>query len=1042
MKTLNSTNLKLFGKQSRLLFAALCLSASAAQAQVLISENFSTGNVQVPPAGWSNVDLGGTDDQGNPVSNQIWNFNNPGGLVLSGGTPGFSGQFASLNSDYQSGIAFGYTQNAALESPAFDATSTAVQYRVEFDDNFENYYNQIGTVEVWNGTVWTTVFTELETPPSGNGGDGSPDPSVHRVINITAATGHNAAAKVRFHFISGDGLWWAVDNVSVIAFACTSPSATTSVVTNCANNQYSVNVNVTNLGSATSLSLTNGVLTYGSPITAAGTYAAGPFASGSSQNIVLVHNPDTLCNVNFAPIVSYCPPSNDECSTPTVLTPGVTCTPIAGYTASATASTAGGSSCQQLNQGDVWYSFVATQTNHVITTNSVASVQGNPYFKWGIQYFSGSCGSLVSQGCAMGVQNIGTTPAELLASGLTIGQTYYVKVWADSAYDAGFAAATNSITFNICVTSVPAPSCATLTAPLNATTTGVFPQLEWDPANYATSYNVYLDQNASPTTLVANVTTTSYTPTTALTAGATYHWYVQPIGSGGNATGCNTAALSFTTAAPPANDGATGAVALTVDGTCSGAIYTNVNANHNPNEPFPNCNLLNNGEHSVWFSFVAPASGAVKISTDGSNGTLTDTKIGLFSATSVTDYSTFTQLACDDDNGVNGDGYYSTIYATDLSPSQTYYVQVDGSDATSTGTFCLVVSEVNSGMLSSSASCASVQTPSVVGANAGYSGWVSIVDANGNLVASVRNSNGGSPADYTGSLNIDAGVSLRQDAAGTYYLSRNYRISNATVSTPVDVRVYFTAAEMAALNGTTSGAVSLSNLNLTKQEGTTCIANYTEGSGVTSALLQTANGSVNGVNWIQFTTSSFSNFYLMGGTNPLAIVIKSIAANNRGTVNVIDWATASEAAGDRMELERSADGKNYTSIAKIASKGTASDYSYTDQNPLNGVNYYRLKLVNAEGQSVYSKVVTATAIGAKGFDLQAYPNPAATNVKVKAYGSSNGVVSLTDISGRVVYHAAINGSEATIDLSRLSNGVYFLKYADDVQSKTIKLSKQ
>ncbi|MEO7311985.1 MAG: GEVED domain-containing protein, partial [Chitinophagaceae bacterium] len=91
--------------------------------------------------------------------------------------------------------------------------------------------------------------------------------------------------------------------------------------------------------------------------------------------------------------------------------------------------------------------------------------------------------------------------------------------------------------------------------------------------------------------------------------------------------------------APIPNDDAPGSILLTVGAGCSGPIYSNVGATKSSNEVYPSC--AGTAQAPVWFKFVAPASGAVRISNDlGTIGTFTDSKIGLFSAGNVNDYST------------------------------------------------------------------------------------------------------------------------------------------------------------------------------------------------------------------------------------------------------------------------------------------------------------------------------------------------------------------------------------------------------------------
>ena len=97
-----------------------------------------------------------------------------------------------------------------------------------------------------------------------------------------------------------------------------------------------------------------------------------------------------------------------------------------------------------------------------------------------------------------------------------------------------------------------APNCATLSSPANGATNLAYLSvpLSWTaPSSGATvdSYDVYLDKNPDPTTLVTNVTGTTYTAAN-LDASSTYYWKVVPKNSAGSATGCTV--YSFTTMAP------------------------------------------------------------------------------------------------------------------------------------------------------------------------------------------------------------------------------------------------------------------------------------------------------------------------------------------------------------------------------------------------------------------------------------------------------------------------------------------------------------
>jgi hypothetical protein len=192
--------------------------------------------------------------------------------------------------------------------------------------------------------------------------------------------------------------------------------------------------------------------------------------------------------------------------------------------------------------------------------------------------------------------------------------------------------------------------------------------------------------------------------------------------------------------------------------------------------------------------------------------------------------------------------------------------------------------------------------------------------------------------------------------------------------------------------------------------------------------------------------TSFSPFTVASsGQFPLAIRLSSITATNVGTRNKVQWKSETEDAGDSYELESSADGKKFTKIATVAANGKPSTYTQWDEQPVQGVNYYRVKLMNIDGSSSYSKVVTATVRGTEGFSIEAYPNPVKNTVSVKVDGVVTGkaTVVITDVTGKVVKAATeVLNNGAEINVTDLANGIYLLNYTDDVRSESIKINKQ
>ncbi|MEZ4827540.1 MAG: PPC domain-containing protein [Bacteroidia bacterium] len=144
--------------------------------------------------------------------------------------------------------------------------------------------------------------------------------------------------------------------------------------------------------------------------------------------------------------------------------------------------------------------------------------------------------------------------------------------------------------------------------------------------------------------------------------------------------------------AQPANDNLCNAVSLTLDASCNGVPNgNNTSATAQSGEPLASCYV--GGPNSAWFSFVAPASGLVSITTDFLIGTNDDTEIALYDLPGgdCNNLASLVELGCSQD--IDFFNYLSTISTTPVTPGATYYVSVSGWNGTE-GTFCIVVNSI------------------------------------------------------------------------------------------------------------------------------------------------------------------------------------------------------------------------------------------------------------------------------------------------------------------------------------------------------------
>ena len=250
---------------------------------------------------------------------------------------------------------------------------------------------------------------------------------------------------------SGSACCTAQFDFTVACATCVNPTATFTNVLDCGNGEYSIDVDLTDLGSATSVTISDGTTTL-TNINTTGIQTFGPYLSGSSVTIVITNEQDNSCTLSSGTLISNCPPANDECSGAITLTvnPDYSCavqTP--GTIAAATASAVDPAACGGTENDDVWFSFVATATTHRIQLNNVVGSTTDLYHSL---WTGADCGSLTL------VPGTCSDPNTSNPTGLTIGQTYYLRVYS-------WANATHNTTFNVCIGTPPPPpandTCAT-----------------------------------------------------------------------------------------------------------------------------------------------------------------------------------------------------------------------------------------------------------------------------------------------------------------------------------------------------------------------------------------------------------------------------------------------------------------------------------------------------------------------------------------------------------------------------------------------------
>jgi hypothetical protein len=192
---------------------------------------------------------------------------------------------------------------------------------------------------------------------------------------------------------------------------CDIPAVSYEIVTNCpANNNFSINVIVSYIGAASGVIITDDQSTAASGVLGVGTHNYGSYLNGTSVIITVTNNDNAICVINSSSLLfaNACPPSNDSCATPLVLTAynfgsevwGISTT--LGTTASGEVDENDISCANAFSLGagrDVWFRVKVPAAGEItITTREVL---GSNLDDTIMAVFSGGCGSLVevTNGC-------------------------------------------------------------------------------------------------------------------------------------------------------------------------------------------------------------------------------------------------------------------------------------------------------------------------------------------------------------------------------------------------------------------------------------------------------------------------------------------------------------------------------------------------------------------------------------------------------------------------------------------------------------------
>ncbi|HEY4150314.1 MAG TPA: T9SS type A sorting domain-containing protein [Chitinophagaceae bacterium] len=260
--------------------------------------------------------------------------------------------------------------------------------------------------------------------------------------------------------------------------------------------------------------------------------------------------------------------------------------------------------------------------------------------------------------------------------------------------------------------------------------------------------------------------------------------------------------------------------------------------------------------------------------------------------------------------------------------------------------------------------------------------------------------------------------------------------------------------------GTAAGTVTL-NFNFSDYSSTSPNNTYSYGllyNGTDGSFATGANG-LNAINSVTVAgnivsiavkaSSLAAGYYTLvwSTSSLLPVVFTEFGATRQANTGQLNWTIATNDGNSYFDVQRSGDGIHFNTLATVASatSSTASgSYSYTDLNPLTGVNYYRLQMTDAAGKTTYSIISVVDFSNYTQAAWNIYTNPATGQLLITGPGTpGNATIRILNMGGQTVKVLRQPASATMeVDIAGLTKGIYIAQVSTDKTVYVQKIIKQ
>jgi len=176
----------------------------------------------------------------------------------------------------------------------------------------------------------------------------------------------------------------------------------------------------------------------------------------------------------------------------------------------------------------------------------------------------------------------------------------------------------------------------------------------------------------------------------------------------------------------------------------------------------------------------------------------------------------------------------------------------------------------------------------------------------------------------------------------------------------------------------------------------------------------------------------------------LPVTFGDIRGQIKSNTVQVDWTIFSEVNVSRYEVQRSTDGRSFTTIGSVTAT-RKPQYTFTDNNPGTGANYYRVKNIDIDGSGSYSQVVKVV-LGKTVSDLTLFPNPTKgdyISIITPDFAKGSYNIRILNSQGAEVYRNKLNHDGGSLSNTlRLPAGLKAGMYVMEISNGDVRVMKQ